>query len=92
MPNSRSQTIHERLSQAGVLPVDLERGGRVDLRIYDVLGRRVYVSPPTSLPSGRHALTWDGTDERGRAIRAGMYFWELQANDAVARGKVMLIR
>ncbi len=54
---------------------DLPRRDLVSLRIYDVTGRQVrtLVAPRTMEP-GSHQLEWDGRDDAGTRIEAGMYF------------------
>ena len=50
----------------------------------DVLRDRV-------LAAGRHVVTWDGTDRRGRAAAAGTYFLVLRtpAGDRVAKAALV---
>lgn len=47
---------------------------RVQLAIYDLLGRPVCsLSNRDALP-GTYELTWDGRDEEGRSVAAGVYW------------------
>lgn len=50
---------------------------RARLALYDVMGRRVKVLLDQELPIGRTAVTWDGTDAEGGAVRSGVYFARL---------------
>ena len=43
------------------------------------LGRRVTTLLDRKLPEGPGVATWDGTDERGRQVPAGVYFYRLSA-------------
>ena len=58
-------------------------GGRVELDVLDLGGRRV-----TSLyqgeATGAREARWDGTDARGHAVAAGVYFVRLAAGREVA--------
>jgi len=45
-----------------------------DVAVYDVAGRIVRRIHGGPLPSGTHALTWDGRDARGTPAAAGVYF------------------
>jgi hypothetical protein len=53
--------------------------GRVSLRVYDVTGREVKTLVDGNVPAGSHEATWDGRDAKGQPVRAGAYFYELNA-------------
>jgi len=54
-------------------------GGRARLQIFDIAGRSVAVLVDGDLPGGRHAVRWDGRDERGMRAATGLYFYRLEA-------------
>ncbi len=57
----------------------LGRDSRVDLTVYDVLGRKVQsVAKDLRLPLGQHTLRWDGRDASGSRVSAGVYFIKLR--------------
>jgi len=58
---------------------DLVRREQVALRVYDVTGRRVRTLVSGSLESGSHHVEWDGRDDRGGLLEAGLYFCRLDA-------------
>jgi hypothetical protein len=60
-------------SQATTVRLGLPEAGRVTVRIYDVLGRRVRTLVDGQLEAGWHAVTWDGTSTRGEALPSGLY-------------------
>ena len=35
---------------------------------------------------------WHGTDDRGRAVTSGVYFYRLQVGETVLSGKLMLVK
>jgi len=43
------------------------------IKNYDVAGRRIREIHDGILSSGRHSLAWDGRDESGHAVAAGIY-------------------
>jgi hypothetical protein len=59
---------------------DLARHSTVQLRIFDVLGRLVRATAGRSESAGPHEFLWDGTDEHGSKLPAGVYFFELRVN------------
>ena len=65
---------------------------RVDLQVYDVLGRRVktLLSGPQS--SGYVKINWDGKNENGRPLASGLYIMRLQSRDYQAVRKMILLK
>jgi hypothetical protein len=49
----------------------------VRLSIYDVSGRRVRDLVNRSLAAGVHSVSWDRTDERGRAVGPGVFYYRM---------------
>ncbi len=45
------------------------------VEILDVAGRTIREFVLSSLPSGSHAVSWDGTDQSGLEVRSGIYFY-----------------
>ena len=60
---------------------DLARRAPVSLAVYDVAGRRVrsLIDGGTELEAGAHTAEWNGLDESGRRVAAGLYFGRLTA-------------
>jgi FlgD Ig-like domain/NHL repeat len=63
-----------------------------DLRVFDIAGRLVRQLDGGAIAPGVHVRNWDGTDQAGRAVRAGIYFVQLGVGDRVATKKVVLLR
>ena len=56
------------------LAFDLRGPATVSLRLYDLAGRRVRtLLAAQRMSAGRHTLTWDGRDDHGRTVAAGVY-------------------
>jgi len=69
---------------------DLARDGDVRLRLYDAAGRRVRTLVEGSRSAGRHEVAWDGRDDAGRALAAGLYFCRLASGDTVDQVRLTL--
>ena len=73
---------------AVVIPLDLAKDAAgVSLTVYDVLGRRVRQVWDGSLGAGRHRFTWDGRDEAGKAVAAGVYIYKVEIDGQVEAKK-----
>jgi Zn-dependent M28 family amino/carboxypeptidase len=70
------------------LPAD----GAAVLRLYGVDGRLVRTLLAARLPAGPHVVVWDGNDEAGRRVAAGIYFCRLQAAGLDLRRRLSLLR
>ena len=73
---------------AVVLPLDLATDAeRVSLTVYDVLGRRVRQVWQGPLGAGSHRLVWDGLDETGKTVAAGVYIYRVEIDGQVEAKK-----
>jgi hypothetical protein len=59
------------------LPVAVNR---LSLRVYNLAGQLVRVLADGPREAGIHRIRWDGKDEHGRAIAAGVYVCRMQAD------------
>ncbi|MBN2169929.1 MAG: hypothetical protein JW819_01255 [Candidatus Krumholzibacteriota bacterium] len=73
------------------IPFRLAAAGAVDLAVYDVRGRHLRTLVAATLPAGEHAAAWDGRDEAGRALPAGVYLYRLRAQGRAAARRMVLI-
>jgi len=58
---------------------DLSAASSVTLTIFDLSGRRVRSLVNGAVAAGHHEVTWDGCDERSRAVSSGVYLYRLVA-------------
>ena len=73
---------------AVVIPLDLATDAtQVSLTVYDVLGRRVRQLWDGPLGAGTHRFTWDGRDEAGKGVAAGVYIYEVEVDGRVEAKK-----
>jgi len=57
---------------------DLPRAAQVGLRVYNVAGRVVRdLIEPSQSEAGQHEISWDGRDQSGRPLAAGVYLYRL---------------
>jgi flagellar hook assembly protein FlgD len=67
-------------------------GGVVSLRIYDVSGRLVRKLVDGRQTAGQKQVIWSGTDDRGRSVTSGVYFYRLEAPGYKKTLKMILIQ
>jgi len=70
----------------------LPEKGQVKIVIYDILGREVLTLVDGLQEAGYKTITWNGMNQTGRLISAGMYFYAIQANDFRQVRKMILLK
>jgi hypothetical protein len=75
------------------LRYDLSSASSVDLAVYDVSGRlqKRLDSRAIAVP-GSYSVAWDGTDDGGRRVPAGVYFYRLVTAQGVETARVVRIQ
>ncbi len=67
----------------------LPRAARARLEVFDVRGARVRILVDEELSAGAASRAWDGRDERGRAVPAGLYFVRFAAEGHADRARLV---
>lgn len=76
-----------------VIAFDLPEVTRVDLRVYDLGGRLVRtLFAHQMIAPGHHDVDWDGRDEKGEEMSAGVYMYRLEAGDYVEARRMVLVK
>ncbi len=90
----RLRSITPNPSLAGAhISFELPAATRVSISVCDVTGRivrRLVSAAP--LAAGCHEVAWDGTDEGGSIIGAGIYFCRVAAEDHTETARLVLAR
>ena len=66
--------------------------GRVTLEIFDILGRRIRTLVDETQSPGKYSVLWDGLNDSGQPVAAGVYFSRLTASEFKGSKKLVLIR
>ena len=66
--------------------------GRARLGIYDLAGREVRLLASGEAAARSGVVWWDGTDEEGRSLPSGVYWYRLTGEGVDERGRVVLTR
>ena len=62
----------------------------VELVIYNILGQKVRTLVNQSLEPGEHSIVWNGTDNKGRSVASGIYFYRMKAGNYSETKKMVL--
>ena len=71
---------------------DLPKRSQVTLGIYDLLGKQIKTLVNQSQDAGNKLAMWDGTDNLGRQVSAGVYLYQIQAGEFNQTRKMLLLK
>lgn len=66
--------------------------GDIRLEIYNVIGQKVRTLMAGPLNSGFHTVVWNGMDDAGRSVGAGLYISILEAGEFTQTRKMLLLK
>jgi len=68
------------------------RSGPAEIVVFDLSGRRVRTLVSGFVAAGAHEVVWDGRDDTGRPLAAGVYLYRYRTGDIVETQRVALIK
>ena len=71
---------------------ELPKSGRIDIRIYNILGQEVHLLTNDVYDTGRHEIEWRGSDRSGNTVSSGIYFVRMKSEGFVKTRKIMLVK
>lgn len=71
---------------------ELSQSGVVKLTVYNISGQIVSALVDEYQAQGMHKTYWSGTDDYGRSMPSGIYFYSLKMNEKIQTRKMILAR
>ena len=71
---------------------DIPKEINVELIVYDIMGNTVSELINTKLNPGYHKVLWNGTDNFGNYVSAGLYVYQIKAGDYINTQKMLFIK
>jgi len=68
----------------------VNKHSQIQLNIYNIVGQRV-INLAKSAVNGENVLFWDGKDENGYLVKAGVYFYRLRVDNSQMISKRMIV-
>jgi len=84
---SLAQNYPNPFNPSTVISYQLASAGRVDLRVFDVLGREVAVLVSGAQSSGTHSVNFNGS-----ALASGVYLYRLSIGSTTITKKMLLMK
>jgi len=66
--------------------------GNVQIDIFNLKGQKVRVLTNQEYIAGKHFLEWNGTDDNGKNVSSGVYFYRLKTANYTAQRKMILMK
>ena len=70
----------------------IPRAARVEIAVFDMLGRIVRTLLADHAAMGQYQMFWDGRDDQGELLGSGVYMYRMRAGNFVASKKMVLLR
>jgi len=86
-PFSSSTTIYFNISNE-----QNQQNEQTTIEIYNIKGQEVKQLRITNYELGVNEVVWDGTDESGKPVNSGIYFYKLKSGNYTATKKMILLR
>ncbi len=70
----------------------LSKSSHVKIEIFNILGQKIKVLVDEDMKPGVYSADWNGTDESGRSVSSGIYFYRMQAGVYTDIKKMVLMK
>jgi len=64
----------------------------VSIEVYNILGQRIRTLVNEPKKAGNYSVTWNGTDNNGRAVASGIYFYRMQSGKFTSTKKMIMLK
>ena len=89
---SLAQNYPNPFNSSTAIGFALPRAGAIQLAVFNALGQQVAVLAEGTYPVGSYTLRWDGVNDGGRTLAAGLYFYRLQTPWGEQTRKLLLLK
>lgn len=88
-----AQNFPNPFNPTTTISFNLAADGQVTLAIFNILGQRIRtLIDRQASRAGSHSMDWDGTNDDGELVSAGVYFYMLQTANFIEVKKMIMIR
>ncbi len=87
-----AQNYPNPFNPSTTLAYSLDTDARATLEVFDLLGNKIRTLQDGFQPAGRYTAVWDGRDDAGNAVSAGVYLCRLTCGGRVLSGKMTLLK
>ena len=70
----------------------LPKDAMVNITLYDIMGRTIRTLVKSRQTAGYRSIQWNGTNDKGKNVSAGMYFYTIHAGEFRQTKKMVLLK
>jgi len=89
---SLAQAYPNPMNPTATISYTVGAPGKVMLRVFDVTGRVIRTLVDETQATGRHAVIWDGSSDRGEKVASGVFFYQLEAPGFKGAKKIVILQ
>jgi len=89
---SLAQNYPNPFNARTVIKYSLPKDSKVEIAIYNILGRKVKTLVNEHQQAGYKTVVWDGKNQKGNEVASGVYFYRITADDFVQSKKMLLLK
>ena len=75
-----------------IIKYSVAEASNVKLTVYDILGKEVVTLVNSNQNAGNYQLVWNATDNLGRKVASGIYFYSIEAGKFNKTNKMILMK
>ncbi|GAF68074.1 unnamed protein product [marine sediment metagenome] len=70
----------------------LMKEAQIEITVFNLMGEKVRLLESEFVFKGTHTTIWNGTDDSGRPVGSGAYYYQLKTDDAILTKRMTLIK
>lgn len=90
-PFSLEQNYPNPFNPSTTIPFRLVQASLLKINIYNIQGQKIRTLCDGHFTSGQHYVTWNGADDHGKSVSAGVYFYQLRVGNGTKTMKMLLL-
>ncbi len=79
-------------SHSATISYQVALPGQVQIKLYNALGQEVRTLVDAVKPAGSYQIRWNGTDNSGQQVSAGVYFCRFHSGGTYLQKRIVLVR
>ncbi|MHB2156178.1 golvesin C-terminal-like domain-containing protein [Calditrichota bacterium GD2] len=87
-----SQNFPNPFNASTTIRFNLPQRERVQLNVYNLLGKHIKTLLDGEAPAGVHRIIWDGRNESGQTVSSGIYYYSLRTPNFTQMKKMILLK
>jgi len=87
-----SQNFPNPFNPSTRIDFQVQESTDIDLEVYNIKGQKVRTLVDGFKATGNHSVEWDGTNDQGKNVTSGLYFYRLSSKKFSSTKKMILLQ